>query len=92
MILKKFKTPTNRFGLVFLCLSCVLCLIAYLGTYGIGHSGSGFAGVKHLLFDRVYSWRQTMFRFGLAGIALGAVLAWDFAVYVSRVWKWVRHG
>ncbi|WP_150800849.1 hypothetical protein [Pseudomonas fluorescens] len=92
MELKKFKTPINRLGFVFLCLSCVLCLIAYLGTYGTGHNGFGFAGIKRLLFDRVYSWHQTTFRFGLAGIVLGAVLAWDFVVYINRVWKWVRHG
>lgn len=89
MILKKLEKPINRFGFVLFCFSLGLCFFAYLFTYKTGYS-SGLKWLGYLALDSSYRWQQTVFRLGLAGAFVGAILAWNLLDFVKRIDKWVR--
>ncbi|WP_407729464.1 hypothetical protein ACJJU9_21375 [Pseudomonas helleri] len=91
MIVKKFESPTKRLGFVVFCLSAAFCIIAFLVTYH-SYYGVGLNRLGFLVFDRSTDWQQTVFRIGLAGVAIGAALAWDFLSAAKRIYKWVKKG
>ncbi|MGF6108985.1 hypothetical protein [Pseudomonas frederiksbergensis] len=88
MILKKLETPLNKLGFVVFCLSAGLCLVAYLVTYKTYYSyNANWLG--HLVLEESREWQQTAFKLGLAGVAIGATLAWNYLELVKRVYHWV---
>ncbi len=88
MMFKKLETPTNKLGFVVFCLSLGLCVFAFLVTYRTYYHYDGY-WLAHLVFDQSYQWQQTTFKFGLAGAAIGATLAWNYLELVKRVYHWV---
>lgn len=91
MSLKKFESPVKRFGFVVFCLSSALCLIAFFVTYKTYYE-IGFYRLAYLIFDSADIWQQTAFKIGLAGVAVGSAMAWDFLSIAKRLYKWVSNG
>jgi hypothetical protein len=89
MNLKKLEKPVNRFGFILFCLSLGLCLIAFLTTYKTYHH-IGVYRLGYLILDESRDWQQTMFKFGLVGVAIGSTLAWNYLDTLKRLYKWVR--
>jgi hypothetical protein len=89
MNLKKLEKPVNRFGFILFCLSLGLCLIAFLITYRTHYSLDAY-WLGHLVLDESHDWQQTVFKFGLVGVAIGSTLAWNYLDNLKRLYKWVR--
>lgn len=88
MLNTKFATPLNRLGFVIFCGPMALCLIAFSITYQTYYDVS-LRWLAQLLLDASNHWQQTVFRFGLTGAVIGAVLAWDLLSTVKRVYVWI---
>lgn len=91
MSVKNFESPASRLGFVVFCFSSALCLVAFVVTYESFHDVS-FYRLAYLIFDRSIHWQQTAFKIGLAGVVVGAALAWDFLSFAKRVYDWIKKG